>query len=158
MSHDEDRSERFFSELKAVRDTTKNLIDSVLWDIWPHNATIIDFGLDSQEHYEALYYPIREFEVMPKELDAALGHGEKLTNLTRNAASNPHKNIQFYTSWDGIYNRPRSEGALSEEAKLQRILGSFSTAKITDFDDQLQEAAKRGEKEYGADKDDDIER
>jgi hypothetical protein len=95
---------------------------------------------------------------MPKDLDAALGHGEKLTALARNAASNPHKDVQFYTSWDGIYHRPRPEGALSEEAKLNRILGSFPAAKFTGFDQLVEEAAERQPNSPEGDKDRGIDR
>ena len=75
-------------------------------DVWPtHPAAIVDFGLDSQKHYEALYYPLRDGNIMPQALDDALGHGEKLTALVRSAASNPHKDVTFSTSWDVLYGR-----------------------------------------------------
>jgi hypothetical protein len=93
---------RFWKELKEVRQTTRDLIDSVMMDVWPRNGAVIDFGIDSQEHYEALYYPIREHQIMPKELDEALGHGEKLTALIKAASAHSHKDVQFSTSWDGI--------------------------------------------------------
>ena len=65
----------------ALRDTTPNLVEAILLDVWPRRAAIVDFGLKSQEHYEALYYPLREGEITPEQLDAALGKGEKLTAL-----------------------------------------------------------------------------
>jgi hypothetical protein len=120
------KENRFWTELNEVRQTTRALIESVLLDIWPHNAAIVDFGLDSQKHYEALYYPIREHQIMPKELDEALGDGEKLTALVQAAASNPHKDVHFHTSWDGIFGRPMPQGALSEEEKLSRTLGNLA--------------------------------
>jgi hypothetical protein len=70
--------------------TTRNLIISIELDTWPNMLATVDFGLDSQKHYEALYYPIRNQEITPAQLDAALGDGEKLTGLTQAAASNPH--------------------------------------------------------------------
>jgi hypothetical protein len=124
-SGEEAQAARFLKELEQVRPVTKNLIEAMLMDIWPHNAAIIDFGLDSQKHYEALYYGIREMEISPMALDEALGHGEKLTTLARQSKHNPHPDINFYTSWDGMYGRPRPEGALSEEAKLKRTLDSL---------------------------------
>jgi len=78
-----------------VRPTTQTLIDSINLDMWPRTAAIVDFGLDTQQHYEALYYPIRRNEISPEQLDAALGNGEALTELVRNAPSNPHKDIVF---------------------------------------------------------------
>lgn len=76
-------------------------------DIWPRNGAIVDFGIDSQQHFEALYYPIREGEISPKSLDEALGHRTKLTALARQARSNPHKEVEFYTSWDVMLKRKR---------------------------------------------------
>jgi hypothetical protein len=103
------RHKEFAEQLLSVRDTTRDLVTSVLMDAWPGHAAVVDFGIDSQKHYEALYFPIREAEIMPKALDAALGHGEKLTAMTREAASNPHKDVQFHTSWDVILGRPMPE-------------------------------------------------
>jgi hypothetical protein len=99
---------KFAEQLLSVRPTTRTLVTSILMDSWPTNAAIVDFGIDSQKHYEALYYPIREAEIMPKELDAALGDGPKLTALVRDAASNPHKDVEFRTSWDLILGRDSS--------------------------------------------------
>lgn len=89
----------------SIRDTTRGLIKAIYLDCWPSVASIADFGLDSQIHYEALYYPVRNREISPEALDAALGHGEKLTALARNAPSNPHKDVSFHTSWDVMFGR-----------------------------------------------------
>lgn len=96
---------RFRQQLDQVRPVTRNLIESVLLDAWPRTAAVVDFGLDTQEHYEALYYPIREREIMPADLDGALGHGARLTELVRGARSNPHPDIEFHTSWDIAFGR-----------------------------------------------------
>jgi len=86
-----------------VRPLTQKLIDAVLMDEYPNsNAVIVDFGIDSQEHYEALYYPIRHEEITPEQLDEALGNGAKLTQLVKNAPSNPHKDIVFHCLWDDL--------------------------------------------------------
>jgi hypothetical protein len=94
-------------------------------DRWPRSGAIVDFGIDSQQHYDSLYYPIRNGEIAPSVLDAAMGHGEKLTELVRNAPSNPHKNIRFYTSWD-------------------ELLGRDDNAPRTDYQKALDAAADRG--------------
>ena len=39
--------------------------------------------------------------------------------------ANPHKDVQFSTSWDGIFGRAIPDGALSEEEKLKRVVGSL---------------------------------
>ena len=116
MSDREDfdaRQSEYQAQLELVRSVTRELIMSVEFDAWPYRLAVVDFGLDSQEHYEALYYPIREHEIMPKELDDAFGHGEKLTALARNAPSNRHKDITFHTSWDDIYGRDSRSASVS---------------------------------------------
>ena len=100
-------------ESPRIRDTTKNLIEAIWLDVWPRAGAVVDFGLSSQEHYEAIYYGVREGEITPEALDAALGKGDKLTALARSAASNPHRDIVFSTSWDGLVTRP--EGPESGE-------------------------------------------
>ena len=104
-----DEETDFTQQLEQVRPVTRNLIESVMLDSWPDHAAIVDFGIDSQKHYEALYYPIREHEISPKRLDEALGHGQKLTQLVREAASNPHSDVSFCTSWDTIFGRGAAE-------------------------------------------------
>ena len=119
-----DQSLGFDDQLALVRDTTRNMIESVMLDTWPRNAAVIDFGLDSPQHYEALYYPLREGEIMPAALDAALGHGANLTTLTRNAPSNPHKEVEFSTSWDGILGRDVPGGCPLRGGEAGSVAGS----------------------------------
>jgi hypothetical protein len=101
-----------------IRDTTRNLVQSVMLDNWPRSAAIIDFGLKSQQHYEALYYPIREGEITPQQLDAALGNGDELTGLARAAPSNPHRGITFHTDWDEILRRPADGDAARAKPRM----------------------------------------
>jgi len=103
-----DRNPKFAEQLAAARPTTRRLVASILFDVWPSHAAAVDFGIDTQKHYEALYFPIREGEITPETLDAALGDGPKLTALVREAASNPHKDVEFHTSWDLILGRSNS--------------------------------------------------
>jgi hypothetical protein len=86
----------------AIRDTTRDLIQAILFDTWPHSEAIADFGLTSQAHYEALYYPVRNREITAQALDAALGKGDELTALVRSAPSNPHRDIAFRTARDEL--------------------------------------------------------
>jgi tRNA(Leu) C34 or U34 (ribose-2'-O)-methylase TrmL len=103
------RHKQLAEQLLIVRPTTRDLVTSILMDSWPGHAAIVDFGIDSDKHYEALYFPIRE----------ALGHGEKLTTLTREAASNPHKDVQFHTSWDLIFGRESAGRSPSDRGSGQ---------------------------------------
>jgi hypothetical protein len=90
-----------------LRPVTRSLITAMLLDVQPSPAAMVDFGIDSQRHYEALYYPLREGEITGEQLDAAYGDGQKLTALARDAPSNPHKDISFHTSWDAVLGRDR---------------------------------------------------
>lgn len=84
-----------------IRPLTQRLYEAIMLDTWPDGASVIvDFGLESQEHYEALYYPVRAGEVTQDDLDRALGSGPKLTALARSASSNPHKEIVFRTPYE----------------------------------------------------------
>jgi hypothetical protein len=98
-----------------ARDTTRNLVESIMLDVWPRRGAIVDFGLKSQEHYEALYYPVSEGEITAKQLDAALGKGDALTALARSARTNPHKEIAFRTDWDDL--RAEPDDAPAEPAR-----------------------------------------
>jgi hypothetical protein len=106
-----DRHTRFAEQLLSVRPTTKSLVTSILMDAWPSSAAVVDFGIDSRKHYEALYYPICEAEIMPMVLDAALGDGARLTELVRESASNPHQDVEFHTSRDLVLGRESSQAA-----------------------------------------------
>jgi hypothetical protein len=99
----------FAEQLSEARGTTRGLVTAVLLDTWPSVAAITDFGLESQRHYESLYHPIRNGELRPAVLDAAMGYGKALTELARSAPSNPHKEIQFHTVWDDLLGRERPE-------------------------------------------------
>jgi hypothetical protein len=125
-----DKHTRFAEQLLSVRPTTRNLITSILMDAWPNHAAVVDFGIESQKHYEALYFPIREAEIMPKALDAALGDGPKLTELVRESESNPHKDVEFYTSWDLILGRASSRTA--ETIGLDELRPSATKARTAD--------------------------
>jgi hypothetical protein len=125
-----DKHTKFAEQLLSVRPTTRNLVTSILMDAWPNHAAVVDFGIDSQKHYEALYFPIREAEIMPKVLDAALGDGPKLTALARDAASNPHKDVEFHTSWDLILSRDSSRSA--EKISLNDLRSNSAESRTPD--------------------------
>ena len=106
----ESRDDRRWGEIRPLRGTTRNLVEAIWADEWPRNGAIVDFGLKSQEHYEALYYGVRAGEIRPEALDAALGKGGELTALARSARSNPHRKIEFRTDWDDLLPEPEHDG------------------------------------------------
>jgi hypothetical protein len=101
------KGDEFEDRLDTIQPVTRSLIEAFLQDSWPHTMAIIDFGIRSRSHYEALYHPLLEGDILPQALDAALGYGEKLTALARGARSNPHPDIEFYTRWDALFGRDR---------------------------------------------------
>jgi hypothetical protein len=111
------------------RDTTRNLVESIWLDVWPRSGAIVDFGLKSQEHYEALYYPVREGEITAEALDAALGKGEKLTALARSARSNPHRDIEFRTDWDFLRPEPDHDADGRPETMSSPVAGGQESGK-----------------------------
>ncbi len=123
-----DRQTEFAKQLASVRPVTRHLITSVLFDQWPNIPAVADFGIDSQKHYEALYFPIRAQEILPKALDDALGHGGKLTALTQGAASNPHKNVEFHTSWDVALGRDLQAALPKGKEAFREILHAETEA------------------------------
>jgi hypothetical protein len=84
----------------AVRPGTENVFLSLILDVWPSPAGVVDFGLDSDRHYAALQYAVREDGVTREELDRALGDGEAITALIR--PGNPYLGVTFQTAWDGL--------------------------------------------------------
>lgn len=98
-------------DLNRVRPVTRSLIEAIMFDVHPTPAASNDFGIESHEHYEAIYYPLRNDEISFARLDAAYGNGPKLTELVNAVPSNPHKGIVFETPWDHI--RPRESATMS---------------------------------------------
>ena len=98
-------------DLSKVRPVTKSLIQAIFFDVHPSPAAATDFGITSQQHYEAIYYPARNDEITFAQLDAAYGNGPKLTELVNACPSNPHKGIEFSTPWDVILGREESAKA-----------------------------------------------
>lgn len=93
-----------------VRPLTQKLFEAIMLDLWPEGiAAQVDFGLDSQEHYEALYGPIRNGEITIQQLDDAICDGAKLTALVKDCPSNRHKDIVFRTAWDELGQDPDEE-------------------------------------------------
>jgi hypothetical protein len=94
------------TERPPLRPVTKSLILAVTLDVWPNPAAVNDFGIRSQEHYEALYYPLRHGDITPEQVDDALGNGKKLSELVNSAQHNPHRGIEFRTAWDEMQPTP----------------------------------------------------
>ena len=136
FEYDDELPELPQDQTRPVRPLTEQLITAVLLDIWPGNAAIIDFGIDSDRHLGALQFAVKFGEVTPQELDAAMGNGAKLTEIVQRG-ENPYRDVVFKTSWDKLRieqedlpstppESPESQKAdspkLTGKAELERLL------------------------------------
>jgi hypothetical protein len=110
--------------MTAIRDTTRNLVETIWADEWPRDGAVVDFGIKSQAHDEALYYGLRDGQITPEQLDAAMGNGRALTELVNAAPHNAHKDIAFRTDWDGLRPEPRRDGEQSPVTSAGEIADS----------------------------------
>lgn len=91
---------------KGPRPVALRLYEAVMLDVFPDStAAIADFWITDQQHYEALYYPIRAGEITLKDLDRVLGDPEAITKLVNKSPSNPHKGIVFGVGEHGLGKR-----------------------------------------------------
>jgi hypothetical protein len=96
-----------------ISDSTQALLDSVDNGMWRSQlpATIIDFGIVSEDHLEALVYGIATGQITAEQLDAALGNGPMLTELASRLVDpgdpsvHPYEGVRFITKWDVIHGR-----------------------------------------------------
>jgi hypothetical protein len=79
--------------VRPVRPVAQDLFDSLMLDVWPRPAAILDFGIDSQEHYAALQRSVKRNGVTAAQLDWALGNGDRLTKLTGIKFSTPYDDM-----------------------------------------------------------------
>jgi hypothetical protein len=84
----------------GVRPVALRLYNHLMLDIWPTQAGIDDFGIDSAEHYGALQYAVKYDGVTPKQLDAACGKGRAIQALI--GPENPYGSVVFKTFWDDL--------------------------------------------------------
>ena len=83
----------------VVRPVAQNCYDSLMLDVWPRPAAIVDFALDSDAHYAALQSAIKNGATV-EELDAALGNGVALTALVKKYV--PDSETVFSTAYDDL--------------------------------------------------------
>lgn len=111
-----------------IRSITKLLVNQLMFDLPLPIPVIIDFGVDSDNHYGALKkvllnddawsdtnagedYPVVEekstqrFRQRILEIDESYGNGPMLNNLVKKYAPQYAKVVHFHTSWDVIYGR-----------------------------------------------------
>ncbi len=77
-----------------IRDTTCNLIDAIGWDAWPRADAIVDFGLDSQAHYERFITRSARERLPPRSSTPPWATGRSLPN-----SPGPRVAIRIATSY-----------------------------------------------------------
>lgn len=105
-----------------VRPTTKRLVACLLADRPLPVPVLVDFGVDSPDHYRALRavlfnspdFGATEIEASEEaetreawrqriaELEQALGNGQRLNALVRKYAPEYSKRVSFQTDWDAL--------------------------------------------------------
>jgi hypothetical protein len=82
-------------------DNINNLIEALILDLWPSQATIIDFGIESSDHLGALQWAYKYERVNKFQLNNLLGNGPELTKAIC-TKDNPYGDIVFRTAWDNL--------------------------------------------------------
>jgi hypothetical protein len=105
-----------------IRPVTRHLVERLFFDMPLSPAAISDFGITSEVHYralkEALFAAPEDCEADDAEemtlsglhqrivtLDAALGHGERLTAWVAQHAPHYDGQVRFRTVWDILFER-----------------------------------------------------
>lgn len=104
-----------------IWEVTRNLLDCFIFGDWPSNAAVLDFGIASRSHYDALRYSIffddkpewsalgedeldamidAELRKRTLELNSAIKHGGKLTAFVQKYAPEHLARITFDTGMD----------------------------------------------------------
>ncbi|RIK36802.1 MAG: hypothetical protein DCC55_26195 [Chloroflexi bacterium] len=94
------------AEAPQVRGTTRGLLVNLSLDLPLSWAQVDDFGVKSDMHYRALcttmHLAVEQtgWVSFALELDQALGHGKRLTQLVQHYA--PEYEVTFTTVWDEL--------------------------------------------------------
>ncbi|MFW5871478.1 MAG: hypothetical protein ACOCUT_00070 [bacterium] len=83
--------------------TAESLYFSVAFNEPFTSGAKVDFGLDSQRHFEAMIEAIKEGDIELDDLKRVSGNGKAITELLKNCPNNPHKELTFETATDWMY-------------------------------------------------------
>ena len=120
-----DTLDTLFEDLK-LRPITRHLAIALLFDLSLTPPELVDFGVDTDNHYRALkavllgglasadarsavHQTDQALCERVKELDHAYGHGPRLNALVRKYAPAYAQMVHFYTSWDELFGRTEEE-------------------------------------------------
>lgn len=89
---------------KFKHDVTRNMIDDIEMGRSISIAAICDYGLENPAHKKAFLDVVNQYKdygPFLKELDEALGDGEKITSLISRFTTQP-LGLKFKTVWDDM--------------------------------------------------------
>jgi hypothetical protein len=104
----------------SIRPVTKNLVEHLMLDLPLTPAEVVDFGVDTPDHYRVLQIIVRdaggvgvdledevsyglvllEMQRIIAELDQALGNSAKLNEMVHSYVPEYADRVKFRTSWD----------------------------------------------------------
>jgi hypothetical protein len=87
---------------ERLKSSTRYLLEAISTGTEPRDAAKVDFGIETEGHFEALSHAVLNGKITPEMLDASIGNGEVLTHLVRNDKTNPHQGIVFRTGWHDL--------------------------------------------------------
>jgi hypothetical protein len=99
---------------ERLKSSTSYLLEAISTGTEPRDAAKVDFGIESEKHFEALSHSVLNGKITPEMLDASLGNGAALTHLVKNDRTNPHRGIVFETGWHELL-RQRIPAERAEE-------------------------------------------
>jgi hypothetical protein len=77
----------------------EHLVECLFLDVWPSNATVFDFGIESSRHLGALQQAVY-VGATAYDLDRVMGNGWAITELVRAACCHPYRDVVFRTVYD----------------------------------------------------------
>jgi hypothetical protein len=109
----------------SIRPVTEQLVEHLLLDLPLTPAEVIDFGVDTENHYRALQILVRDacgdgteledeeicgsyllqLRQVIGELDSALGNSARLNALVQTYVPEYARLVQFRTTWDVLLER-----------------------------------------------------
>jgi len=90
--------------MDKLKGSTKWLLEAIFYNGKVYAELVGDWGITSNEHFEALRDAVRVHEIDIYQLNDALGQGEKITALLNRAGCNPG-HLVFRTDWDEFCER-----------------------------------------------------
>jgi len=97
----DDYDQRPFHELRMA----EQLVNCLTHDVWPSSAAVVDFGIATDRHRDALQHAVRT-GFSAYDLDRVTGEGPAITQLVRAAPGQQYADLEFRTAYDDLHTLP----------------------------------------------------